>query len=206
MKDYNNFITSIQTTLDQASAQGRIKPATASALAQGQLRLMSSSIFAKKEITGQGGLLQVIKQSDSLEFGVRNIDKARLSDGELFIVMGIVLGWFQGNVTAPVNNYVFGLKDGANTVDPALKNAELIVGQNDNALFRGPVDMLLSEEAISEPIQKCAFSVAPYIFLTDKEKVNIDIQFPEAGGVASPAGEKIYVNITLLGVRTLPRA
>ncbi|MEM1134233.1 MAG: hypothetical protein AAGI07_00230 [Bacteroidota bacterium] len=206
--DYQAQYDAVLATINASISDSRVKEETIASLQSNNLQMQSSQIFAKKEVTGQGGLLNVIKQSDSLVFGERNIDGAKLSSGELFIATGIAFSWYQGAADSAINNYVNTRNNGTVDVDAALLNSELILGQNSKTLLRTPIESLLANTESDAPAghPDVIFPLFPFAFLTDRETINLDIQFPEGASVGgTTATAEIWVNIALLGVRTMPR-
>ncbi|RRO19676.1 hypothetical protein [Flavobacteriaceae bacterium 14752] len=167
--------------------------------------LQSDELFARRDVSGQGGIFEFINNEVDKAQGLVNFDKGRLAQNEAFIFDAISISFGEadaGDVTAGAVDY---------TADmiAALKNAEFEIKQSGRKVISLPVASLYNPYVGSSEKDNWT-ELGNLHYLVDNEDFTWNIKFPSNLSVpqftGSTGSKKSFLQVRLRGYRTSKRS
>lgn len=165
-----------------------------------KITLQPYELFARKDVSGQGGIYKFLGNEDDKAQGINNVDKGRLPSNELFIFNEISVNYSKG-ATGKVGTSTY------NTPLPGeLRNCEFQITQNGRDIVNLPLASL-SNPFDGNNTQDFYTTLGSLAYIMDDTGFEVYIKFPN--GVSLPAGEATnfhYLEVRLRGHRTIRKA
>ena len=190
---YNsNFFHTVLSFLAMVSAS--LSAQLQQDLASGRATLKDQDLYIKKQITG-GGTIDLIDAVTNRVDGICSFDKNILQTGRAFVFDQISIAYAKDATTG---------KEGAlkyNIAAPAaLLNAEFILIQNGQEVFRAPVADL-HNLAAGQNVNDNYTQTKALAFLTDDKTIEMKLKFPPTVAM-DDSTDKHYVYVRLRGLQT----
>lgn len=113
---------------------------TDAALKSGALVFDPITYYIRYNITGLSGRQQIVSESTTKQVGVTNIDRGLLRQYYNFCLDKITVRYASANVvTFNTVQSIAGYSSVLSSMDPALRNGELVVIQNKNTIIETPI-------------------------------------------------------------------
>lgn len=165
-----------------------------------QLTLQPYELFARKDISGAGGIHKFLSNEDDKATGLINIKNGILPTNEIFIFNEISVGYAKG-ATGKAGALTYGTP-----LPGEVRNCEFEIVQNGKAVVNMPIASL--NNPYDGTTATDAFTaIGSLAYLIDNVSFEIFIKFPT--GVSVLAGETTnfhYLEVRLRGWRTVRKA
>lgn len=181
----------------------KLDPETKSAFENKQLRFTDGDKYIRRNITGSSNIENLLETTDEKRVGRSNIDKNMLESKEHLAVQFVGLRHAK-HATEANPSAISTYTAVGNDVPAALKNAEILIGQEGKNLLRLPVARFFSEEkstrlnGVEDVVELNAIQVL-------KARLPINIQIEYADGQAVPTTEQHFIEVRLIGAQTIAK-
>lgn len=189
--------------LNLPAIQKRLDEQTKRDIASGKKEYYLADFYIRKKITGDG-IVDIMKETDSLQAGVTNIDKAKLYSGTFLALTGLGLSYgftaAGGSTNADAVDYSNAIA-GATTIPTRLVNSEFTCKVGGSLVLKSRTKRFLARAATEYSIEandeNTLLLPVPKLIEGDK-KIELSIEFPQ-NGAAFAAGNH-FVEIRMQGV------
>lgn len=160
------------------------------------ITLQPYELFVRKDLSGAGGIWEVVNSTTKKEQAICNISEGQLDTNEIFIFNEIAL-FYGKDAQGKVGSVKY------NQAAPAeLENAEFEIIQGGRKILNIPVRSIHNANT-GRNVQDDFTILSSLCYIKDNESFSMQLKFPN--GVALPAGENSnfhYGEIRLRGHRT----
>ena len=196
MYNTTNFVTAVGF-LGEIAGLDVISSALQTSINNGSAVLVPTEHFARKDMSGAGGIKHIIDQTTERLDGIATVDKGKLPTTEMFIANKMAVKFGQAET---IGECMFDKKAPA-----ALRNAELEIMQGGRQLIRIPVASLVNEYTGAK-IDDDFHTLESLIYLGDDRDFTVSFLFPDGSSIAAAdAGVKNIVEIRMRGFKTAKR-
>lgn len=168
---------------------------------EGKARLTRHTVYVRKDITGAGGIFNVIDENTLKVEGVSSLTKTSLPKNQAVIFDKIAIGYALGTVVLGEEGKVDYGKDKA----PAeIRNATLVITQNGREVLELPVaDMIKGDSANNAG--DLYHDLEGFHYLVDDQPMEWQLKFPKGvnivgGGINSDFRK--YLEVRIQGFKT----
>ena len=171
-------------------------------LHKGKLRFMDSDIMHTAEISGAGGIFDLLRTTNDKQVGISDFDSNKLDAGINVAVGKIKIGY--GKAPSADNKTAADIVYSSKLADfPAeLLRAKLIIKQDNKVVGRYPIERF-TQQADSTKVQgeEDALILGTPIILIEQKPIDIQLEFnPEKGMVAGT--DDHFIQIRFIGTET----
>lgn len=193
----NNLYTRAQALLLASMAQ--LSPAMKQDFAKQNLNLSDSVYYKRYEITGAGGLLDLLYNDDAIKDGFTNISKQKIKQGCALMIDRITvrIGYVAtgGSETPASINYLPVANIG--TVDPIVANCELEVDVAQLNIFQAPINSFCQESVGINGEKDGIILTAPKL-IQDSQEMQFRLHVPQ-GLTISGTTNRYFIEVALRG-------
>lgn len=178
----------------------QMSPAMQQDFENGNLNFADSVYYKRFEITGIGGMVDILKNDDSIVDGFCNISKQKIKQGCAIMIdrVTVRLGYTAATNTtynAAQINYLPVADLG--TVDPIVTNAELEVDVAQLNIFQAPINSFCQESIGINGAKDGIILTAPKL-ITDSQEVQFRLHVPQ-GLTISGTTNRYFIEVALRG-------
>jgi len=165
-----------------------------------QAKLTDGNVYIKKEITGLGGIVNLIDSGTLEKIGTSSFNGQKLPAGVKMAVERIRLSLAVVEATngnpAAAQRY----SNKASTIEPKFASAHFILTKGGRKILEIPVSQFTSLDTCEGMVaEHDCYDLQAFRYLEGDEQLEIQLAFPD--NVAWTADKKIFVNVELLGPR-----
>ena len=161
----------------------------------------SDSVYYKRyEITGAGGLLDLLYNDDAIKDGFTNISKQKIKQGcaimidRITVRVGYVVA---SNTTANVAQINYLPVSQIGTVDPIVSNCELEIDVAQLNIFQAPINSF-NQESVGINGEKDGIILTAPKLITDAEEMQFRLHVPQGLTIAGTTN-RYFVEVALRG-------
>lgn len=178
----------------------QMSPAMQQDFENGNLNFADSVYYKRFEITGIGGMVDILKNDDSIVDGFCNISKQKIKQGCAIMIdrVTVRLGYTAATNTtynAAQINYLPVADLG--TVDPIVTNAELEVDVAQLNIFQAPINSFCQESIGINGAKDGIILTAPKL-ITDSQEIQFRLHVPQ-GLTISGTTNRYFIEVALRG-------
>lgn len=178
----------------------QMSPAMQQDFDNGNLNFADSVYYKRFEITGIGGMVDILKNDDSIVDGFCNISKQKIKQGCAIMIdrVTVRLGYTAATNTtynAAQINYLPVADLG--TVDPIVTNAELEVDVAQLNIFQAPINSFCQESIGINGAKDGIILTAPKL-ITDSQEIQFRLHVPQ-GLTISGTTNRYFIEVALRG-------
>ncbi len=178
----------------------QMSPAMQQDFENGNLNFADSVYYKRYEITGIGGMVDILKNDDSIVDGFCNISKQKIKQGCAIMIDRITvrLGYIAAtstNANAAQINYLPVANLG--TVDPIVTNSELEVDVAQLNIFQAPINSFC-QESIGINGEKDGIILTAPKLITDSQEIQFRLHVPQ-GLTISGTTNRYFIEVALRG-------
>ena len=178
----------------------QMSPAMQQDFENGNLNFADSVYYKRFEITGIGGMVDILKNDDSIVDGFCNISKQKIKQACAIMIDRITvrLGYIAASNTtanAAQINYLPVAQLG--TVDPIVTNAELEVDVAQLNIFQAPINSFC-QESIGINGEKDGIILTAPKLITDSQEIQFRLHVPQ-GLTISGTTNRYFIEVALRG-------
>lgn len=178
---------------------GELSPAMQLDFKEGNLNFSDSVYYKRYEITGAGGLLDILYNDDAIQDGYTNISKQKIKQGCAIMIDRITtrIGYVAtgGSETAAQINYLPVANIG--TVDPIVANCELEIDIAQLNIFQAPINSFCQESVAINGEKDGIILTAPKL-ITDSQEMQFRLHVPK-GLTISGTTNRYFIEVALRG-------
>jgi hypothetical protein len=177
-----------------------MSPAMQQDFENGNLNFADSVYYKRFEITGVGGMVDILKNDDSIVDGFCNISKQKIKQGCAIMIDRITvrLGYIAASNTtanAAQINYLPVAQLG--TVDPIVTNAELEVDVAQLNIFQAPINSFC-QESIGINGEKDGIILTAPKLITDSQEIQFRYRTPQNLTISGTTN-RYFIEVALRG-------
>ena len=178
----------------------QMSPAMQQDFENGNLNFADSVYYKRFEITGIGGMVDILKNDDSIVDGFCNISKQKIKQSCAIMIdrVTVRLGYTAATnttYTAAQINYLPVADLG--TVDPIVTNAELEVDVAQLNIFQAPINSFCQESVGINGAKDGIILTAPKL-ITDSQEIQFRLHVPQ-GLTISGTTNRYFIEVALRG-------
>lgn len=178
----------------------QLSPAMNKEYAEGNLNFSDSVYYKRYEITGAGGLLDLLYNDDAIKDGWTNISKQKIKQGCAIMVDRITtrIGYTAATNTtynASQINYLPVADIG--TVDAIIANCELEIDVAQLNIFQSPINSFCQESVGINGAKDGIILTAPKL-ITDAQEMQFRLHVPQ-GMTISGTTNRYFIEVALRG-------
>lgn len=178
----------------------QMSPAMQQDFENGNLNFADSVYYKRFEITGIGGMVDILKNDDSIVDGFCNISKQKIKQSCAIMIdrVTVRLGYTAATNTtynAAQINYLPVADLG--TVDPIVTNAELEVDVAQLNIFQAPINSFCQESIGINGAKDGIILTAPKL-ITDSQEIQFRLHVPQ-GLTISGTTNRYFIEVALRG-------
>lgn len=178
---------------------GELSPAMQQDFKNGLLNFSDSVYYKRYEITGAGGLLDLLYNDDAIKDGLTNISKQKIKQGCAIMIDRITtrIGYVAtGGSETPANiNYL--PVESIGTVDPIVANCELEIDVAQLNIFQAPINSFNQESVAINGAKDGIILTAPKL-ITDSQEMQFRLHVPQ-GLTISGTTNRYFIEVALRG-------
>jgi hypothetical protein len=178
---------------------GELSPAMQQDYKNGLLNFSDSVYYKRYEITGAGGLLDLLYNDDSIRDGFCNISKQKIKQGCAIMIDRITarIGYVAtgGSETAAQINYLPVANIG--TVDPIIANCELEIDVAQLNIFQAPINSFCQESVAINGEKDGIILTAPKL-ITDSQEMQFRLHVPQSLTISGTTN-RYFIEVALRG-------
>lgn len=178
---------------------GELSPAMQADFKEGNLNFSDSVYYKRYEITGAGGLWDILYNDDAIKDGYTNISKQKIKQGCAIMIDRITcrIGYVAagGSETAAEINYLPVANIG--TVDPIVSNCELEIDVAQLNIFQAPINSFCQESVAINGEKDGIILTAPKL-ITDSQEMQFRLHVPQ-GLTISGTTNRYFIEVALRG-------
>ncbi len=183
---------------------GELSPAMQEDFQNGNLNFSDSVYYKRYEVTGAGGLLDLLYNDDAIKDGFTNISKQKIKQGCAIMVDRITFKVGTVAVTTTTANYeanvaylpVLSIMEGA-TANPILSNAEIEIDVAQLNIFQAPINSF-NQESVGINGQKDGIILTAPKLITDLQEMQFRLHIPQ-GKTIDGTSYRYFVEVALRG-------
>lgn len=177
----------------------QLSPAMQEDFQNGKLNFSDSVYYKRYEITGAGGLLDLLYNDDAIKDGFTNISKQKIKQGCAIMIDRITtrIGYVaNGGSETPANiNYL--PVESIGTVDPIVANCELEIDVAQLNIFQAPINSFNQESVGINGAKDGIILTAPKL-ITDSQEMQFRLHVPQ-GLTISGTTNRYFIEVALRG-------
>lgn len=156
-----------------------------------KVRLTRHTVYVRKDITGAGGIFNVIDENTLKVEGVSSLTKTSLPKNQVHIFDKIAIGFALGTVEPNEEGKV----DYGSAVAPAeIRNATLVITQNGREVLELPVaDMVKAQQ--SNNANDLYHDLEGFHYLVDDQPMEWQLKFPKGVNIVGGGVNDDFKNI-----------
>lgn len=178
---------------------GELSPAMQQDYKNGLLNFSDSVYYKRYEITGAGGLLDLLYNDDAIKDGYCNISKQKIKQGCAIMIDRITtrIGYVAtgGSETPAEINYLPVANIG--TVDPIVANCELEIDVAQLNIFQAPINSF-NQESVAINGEKDGIILTAPKLITDSQEMQFRLHVPQ-GLTISGTTNRYFIEVALRG-------
>lgn len=178
---------------------GELSPAMQQDFKNGLLNFSDSVYYKRYEITGAGGLLDLLYNDDAIKDGFTNISKQKIKQGCAIMIDRITtrIGYVAtgGSETPAQINYL--PVESIGTVDPIVANCELEIDVAQLNIFQAPINSFNQESVAINGAKDGIILTAPKL-ITDSQEMQFRLHVPQ-GLTISGTTNRYFIEVALRG-------
>jgi hypothetical protein len=178
---------------------GELSPAMQQDYKNGLLNFSDSVYYKRYEITGAGGLLDLLYNDDSIKDGFCNISKQKIKQGCALMIDRITarIGYVAtgGSETVAQINYLPVANIG--TVDPVIANCELEIDVAQLNIFQAPINSFCQESVAINGEKDGIILTAPKL-ITDSQEMQFRLHVPQSLTISGTTN-RYFIEVALRG-------
>lgn len=178
----------------------QLSPAMQKEFEAGNLNFSDSVYYKRYEITGAGGLLDLLYNDDAIKDGYTNISKQKIKQGCAIMVDRITarIGYTAAtNTTYTAANINFLPVANIGTVDPIITNCELEIDVAQLNIFQSPINSFCQESVGINGEKDGIILTAPKL-ITDAQEMQFRLHVPQ-GATISGTTNRYFIEVALRG-------
>ena len=178
----------------------QMSPAMQQDFENGNLNFADSVYYKRFEITGIGGMVDILKNDDSIVDGFCNISKQKIKQGCAIMIdrVTVRLGYTAAtNTTANAAQINYLPVADLGTVDPIVTNAELEVDVAQLNIFQAPINSFCQESIGINGAKDGIILTAPKL-ITDSQEIQFRLHVPQ-GLTISGTTNRYFIEVALRG-------
>lgn len=178
---------------------GELSPAMQQDFKNGLLNFSDSVYYKRYEITGAGGLLDLLYNDDAIKDGFTNISKQKIKQGCALMIDRITarIGYVAtGGTETPANINYLPVAD-IGTVDPIIANCELEIDVAQLNIFQAPINSFCQESVAINGAKDGIILTAPKL-ITDSQEMQFRLHVPQ-GLTISGTTNRYFIEVALRG-------
>lgn len=179
---------------------GELSPAMQQDFKNGLLNFSDSVYYKRYEITGAGGLLDLLYNDDAIKDGFTNISKQKIKQGCAIMIDRITcrIGYTAAtNTTFKEFNINYLPVAQIGTVDPIIANAELEIDVAQLNIFQAPINSFCQESVAINGEKDGIILTAPKL-ITDSQEMQFRLHVPQ-GATISGTTNRYFIEVALRG-------
>lgn len=179
---------------------GELSPAMQEDFAKGNLNFSDSVYYKRYEITGAGGLLDLLYNDDAIKDGYTNISKQKIKQGCAIMIDRITarVGYTAAtNTTYTAANINFLPVANIGTVDPIIANCELEIDVAQLNIFQAPINSF-NQESVGINGDKDGIILTAPKLITDSQEMQFRLHVPQ-GSTISGTTNRYFIEVALRG-------
>lgn len=178
---------------------GELSPAMQQDFKNGLLNFSDSVYYKRYEITGAGGLLDLLYNDDAIKDGFTNISKQKIKQGCAIMIDRITtrIGYVAtGGSETPANiNYL--PVESIGTVDPVIANCELEIDVAQLNIFQAPINSFNQESVAINGAKDGIILTAPKL-ITDSQEMQFRLHVPQGLTIVGTTN-RYFIEVALRG-------
>ena len=178
---------------------GELSPAMQLDFKNGNLNFSDSVYYKRYEITGAGGLQDLLYNDDAIKDGYCNISKQKIKQGCAIVIDRITarIGYVAtgGTETPAEINYLPVASIG--TVDPIVANCELEIDVAQLNIFQAPINSFCQESVAINGEKDGIILTAPKL-ITDAQEMQFRLHVPQ-GLTIDGTTNRYFIEVALRG-------
>jgi hypothetical protein len=178
----------------------QLSPAMQEDFAKGNLNFADSVYYKRYEITGAGGLLDLLYNDDAIKDGYTNISKQKIKQGCAIMIDRITvrIGYTAAtNTTYTAANINFLPVANIGTVDPIISNCELEIDVAQLNIFQAPINSF-NQESVGINGDKDGIILTAPKLITDAQEMQFRLHVPQ-GATISGTTNRYFIEVALRG-------
>lgn len=179
---------------------GELSPAMQEDFAKGNLNFSDSVYYKRYEITGAGGLLDLLYNDDAIKDGYTNISKQKIKQGCAIMIDRITarVGYTAAtNTTYTAANINFLPVANIGTVDPIIANCELEIDVAQLNIFQAPINSF-NQESVGINGDKDGIILTAPKLITDSQEMQFRLHVPQGSTIAGTTN-RYFIEVALRG-------
>lgn len=179
---------------------GELSPAMQLDFKEGNLNFSDSVYYKRYEITGAGGLWDILYNDDAIKDGYTNISKQKIKQGCAIMIDRITcrIGYTAATnttYTAANINYLPVAQIG--TVDPIVSNCELEIDVAQLNIFQAPINSFCQESVAINGEKDGIILTAPKL-ITDSQELQFRLHVPQGSSISGTTN-RYFIEVALRG-------
>lgn len=178
---------------------GELSPAMQQDFKNGLLNFSDSVYYKRYEVTGAGGLWDLLYNDDAIKDGYTNISKQKIKQGCAIMIDRITtrIGYVAtgGSETPAEINYLPVANIG--TVDPIVANCELEIDVAQLNIFQAPINSF-NQESVAINGEKDGIILTAPKLITDSQEMQFRLHVPQ-GLTISGTTNRYFIEVALRG-------
>ena len=178
---------------------GELSPAMQEDYQNGNLNFSDSVYYKRYEVTGAGGLLDLLYNDDAIKDGYTNISKQKIKQGCAIMIDRITVraGYVATGGTEDAANIVYLPVSQIATVEPILANCEIEIDVAQLNIFQSPVNSF-NQESIGVNGEKDGIILTAPKLITDAQELQFRLHIPHGKTIAGTTN-RYFVELALRG-------
>lgn len=178
----------------------QLSPAMQEDFNNGNLNFSDSVYYKRFEITGAGGLLDLLYNDDAIKDGFTNISKQKIKQGcaimidRITVRVGYVVA---SNTTANAAQINYLPVSQIGTVDPIVSNCELEIDVAQLNIFQAPINSF-NQESVGINGEKDGIILTAPKLITDAEEMQFRLHVPQGLTIAGTTN-RYFIEVALRG-------
>lgn len=179
---------------------GEMSPAMQEDFQKGNLNFSDSVYYKRFEVTGAGGLLDILLNDDSIRDGYCNISKQKIKQGCTIMVDRITVrgGYIAAsNTTAVAADIVYTPIASIASTSPVFANCELEFDIAQQNVFQAPINSFC-QESIGVNGEKDGIILTAPKMITDSQEIQLRLHVPQ-GSTIDGTTNRFFIEVALRG-------
>ena len=182
------------------ASMAKLSPAMQEDFDKGNLNLSDSVYYKRFEITGAGGLWDILKNDDAIKDGLTNISKQKVKQGCAIMIDRITcrIGYTAAtNTTYTAANINYLPVESIGTVDPIVANCELEIDVAQLNIFQAPINSFSQESVGINGAKDGIILTAPKL-ITDAQEMQFRLHVPDGCTIVGTTN-RYFIEVALRG-------
>jgi len=172
----------------------------------GKKEFAYAEFYMRKLLSGQSGIVQVIKETDDKTAGVTNMDKGKLPEDVYMAVVGVGIAYAYSATLTNVRAVRYSNSEYLNTITTQFINSDFRLKNGDRTIIEARTKKFLANaysEYGGEANEENAVILPQPKLIDPKKIVNAEFEFPDTG-LTAPTNNH-FVEIVMYGVKVVDR-